>query len=64
MVTEQTPPEPEKADVMLRLAEVTAQRFRSLYKVSLALKPLNIIVGPNGSGKSNLIRLLGGLPSW
>jgi len=42
----------------MRLTEITAQRFRSLYSVTLPLKPLNIIAGPNGSGKSNLIRLL------
>jgi len=58
MVIDQTPPESEKSKVALRLAAITAQRFRSLYEISLPLKPLNIIIGPNGSGKSNLIRLL------
>lgn len=58
MVTEQMPPDSEKAEAALRLTAITAQRFRSLYEVSLPLKPLNIIIGPNGSGKSNLIRLL------
>ena len=58
MATEQMLPEPEKVGVALRLTEIAAQRFRSLYEVSLPLKPLNIIIGPNGSGKSNLILLL------
>lgn len=40
------------------LREMTAARFRSLYDVRLALKPLNILIGPNASGKSNLFKAL------
>ncbi len=41
-----------------RLHHVRVQHFRSLYDVSLTLKPLNIIIGPNASGKSNLFKAL------
>lgn len=40
------------------LTNIVARRFRSLYDVSLSLKPLNIIIGPNASGKSNFFKLL------
>ena len=40
------------------LKNLAVGRFRSLYDVSLSLKPLNVIIGPNASGKSNLFKLL------
>jgi predicted ATPase len=40
------------------LSRLQIQRFRSLYDVDLALKPLTIIIGPNASGKSNLFKAL------
>lgn len=43
---------------MMQLSRVIAARFRSLYDVSLPLKPLTIIIGPNASGKSNLFKAL------
>jgi predicted ATPase len=47
----------EQKNTRLSLRRLEAQRFRSLYDVSLELKPINIFIGPNGSGKSNLIAL-------
>ncbi len=40
------------------LREMHITGFRSLFDVSVALKPLNIIIGPNASGKSNLFKAL------
>jgi len=45
----------EQKSMRLLLKRLEIQRFRSLYDVSLPLKPINIFIGPNGSGKSNLI---------
>jgi ABC-type cobalamin/Fe3+-siderophores transport system ATPase subunit len=45
----------EQKSARLSLKRLGIQRFRSLYDVSLDLKPINIFIGPNGSGKSNLI---------
>ena len=45
----------EQKRARLSLKRLEIQRFRSLYDVSLDLKPINIFIGPNGSGKSNLI---------
>lgn len=42
----------------MQLSRVIAQHFRSLYDVSLPLKPLTIVIGPNASGKSNLFKAL------
>jgi len=47
----------EQKNTRLSLKRLEAQRFRSLYDVSLELKPINIFIGPNGSGKSNPIAL-------
>ena len=40
------------------LSRLQIQRFRTLYDVDLALKPLTIIIGPHASGKSNLFKAL------
>ena len=42
----------------MHLSRLVIRRFRSLYDVDLALKPLTIIIGPNASGKSNLFKAL------
>lgn len=42
----------------MHLTHLHIRHFRSLYDVSLALKPLTILIGPNGSGKSNLFKAL------
>lgn len=44
--------------VLMQLARLRIERFRSLYEVDLALKPLTILIGPNAGGKSNLIKAL------
>ncbi|WP_434740283.1 AAA family ATPase [Micromonospora sp. SH-82] len=38
-----------------RLLAVEVENFRSLRKVTLPLRPLNVLVGPNGAGKTNLL---------
>ncbi len=43
---------------LMQLNQFVIQNFRSLYDVSLALKPLTILIGPNASGKSNLFKAL------
>lgn len=42
----------------MHLSHLQIRHFRSLYDISLALKPLTILIGPNGSGKSNLLKAL------
>ena len=42
----------------MQLSDLTIRHFRSLYDISLPLKPLTIIIGPNASGKSNLFKAL------
>ncbi len=48
--------DPSQAGSLI-LSKLKVRCFRSLYKVSLPLRRVNILVGPNGSGKSNLIML-------
>ncbi|MET7373441.1 AAA family ATPase [Micromonospora arida] len=38
-----------------RLIEVEVENFRSLRKITLPLRPLNVLVGPNGAGKTNVL---------
>lgn len=40
-----------------RLIELDVENFRSLRKVSLPLRPLNVLVGPNGAGKTNVLEV-------
>lgn len=35
--------------------KLSLQGYKSVQKIDLELKPLNILIGPNGAGKSNLI---------
>ena len=47
------------ARVMSRLDLITIEGYRSIKKLRLDLKALNILIGANGSGKSNLIGMFG-----
>ncbi|MER7165306.1 AAA family ATPase [Micromonospora sp. NPDC000207] len=38
-----------------RLLAIEVENFRSLRRISLPLRPLNVLVGPNGAGKSNVL---------
>jgi predicted ATPase len=38
------------------ISQLTVEGYRSIEKVSLKLKPINVLVGPNGCGKTNLYR--------
>lgn len=38
-----------------QLIGIEVENFRSLRKVSLPLRPLNVLVGPNGAGKTNVL---------
>ncbi|SNS76854.1 Predicted ATPase [Asanoa hainanensis] len=40
-----------------RLIGLEVENFRSLRRVSLPLRPLNVLVGPNGAGKTNLLEV-------
>lgn len=40
-----------------RLLSVEVENFRSLRRVSLPLRPLNVLVGPNGAGKTNVLEV-------
>ncbi|RAO51546.1 hypothetical protein LUPAC06_06231 [Micromonospora saelicesensis] len=40
-----------------RLIAVEVENFRSLRKISLPLRPLNVLVGPNGAGKTNVLEV-------
>jgi predicted ATPase len=40
------------------LLELTTRNFRSLRRVSVVLRPLNVLVGPNESGKSNFLDVI------
>jgi predicted ATPase len=40
-----------------QLVEVEVENFRSLLKMSLPLRPLNVLVGPNGSGKTTVLEV-------
>src|SRR5262249_48651530 len=40
------------------LLAIDAQNFRSLRRVSVTLRPLNVLVGPNQAGKTNFLDLL------
>ena len=37
------------------LSRLEIENFRSLEKVELPMRPLNVLIGPNGSGKSNVL---------
>lgn len=43
---------------MPALLRISANNFRSLRKVDVALGPLNVLVGPNEAGKSNFLDLI------
>lgn len=43
---------------MRPLLSIGASNFRSLRKVNVELKPLNVLVGPNEAGKSNFLDLI------
>lgn len=43
---------------MRPLLSISAQNFRSLRKVNVALGPLNVLVGPNEAGKSNFLDVI------
>lgn len=45
--------------VMTGLSRIEIEGYRSIRKLQLELKPLNVLIGANGSGKSNLIGALG-----
>jgi predicted ATPase len=40
-----------------RLLRLDVENFRSLRKISLPLRDLNVLVGPNGAGKSNVLEV-------
>ncbi|GLZ14518.1 chromosome segregation protein SMC [Actinomadura sp. NBRC 104425] len=40
-----------------RILELEVENFRSLRKISLPLRPLNVLVGPNGAGKTNVLEV-------
>lgn len=40
------------------LSQLTIQRYKSLYDVTLDLEPLTVLIGPNNSGKSNVCEAL------
>jgi predicted ATPase len=40
------------------LTQVTIQRYKSLFDVTIDLEPLTVFIGPNGSGKSNVCEAL------
>lgn len=40
---------------MNRLSELELEGFKSIRKLQLALRPINVFIGANGSGKSNLL---------
>ena len=40
---------------MSRLARIQLSGYKSIRKMDLTLKPLNILIGPNGAGKSNFL---------
>jgi predicted ATPase len=40
-----------------RLIELEVENFRSLRKVSVPLRAVNVLVGPNGAGKTNLLNV-------
>ncbi|MEW5987045.1 MAG: ATP-binding protein [Chloroflexota bacterium] len=40
------------------LTQLTVQRYKSLYDVTVDLEPLTVFIGPNGSGKSNICEAL------
>lgn len=42
-----------------RITAIHVQGFRSIAKLELTLRPLNVLIGPNGVGKSNFIDLFG-----
>ena len=42
----------------MHLSHLHIRHFRSLYNVTLELKPLTILIGPNASGKSNVFKAL------
>jgi predicted ATPase len=43
---------------MRPLLELRTRNFRSLRRVSVVLRPLNVLVGPNESGKSNFLDVI------
>jgi predicted ATPase len=40
---------------MSTLARITIENFKSIKKLDLDLKPVNILIGANGAGKSNFV---------
>ncbi len=40
---------------MSQLDRVTIENFKSIRRLKLELKPLNVLIGANGAGKSNFI---------
>ncbi len=49
------------------LEDITIERYKSLFHVSVKLEPLTVLIGPNGSGKSNIceaILFLSKLLEW
>lgn len=40
-----------------RLHRLQVENFRSLQKITLPLRDLNVLVGPNGAGKTNVLRV-------
>jgi predicted ATPase len=40
-----------------RLQRLQVENFRSLQKISLPLRDLNVLVGPNGAGKTNVLKV-------
>jgi len=41
------------------LRRIAVKNFLSLERVSVDLRPVNVLVGPNGAGKSNFLRIFG-----
>ncbi len=40
---------------MTKLTNITLSGYKSIEKMSLELRPLNVLIGPNGGGKSNFV---------
>jgi len=40
-----------------RIHKLEVENFRNLRKMSLPLRPLNVLVGPNGAGKTNVLEV-------
>src|SRR5260370_26161223 len=42
----------------MAITELNVEGYRSIRKVELKLRPINVLVGPNGVGKTNLCRAM------